>query len=1169
MTISAVGSLFSATGSGLTTLNVSPTAVGDCLVLAVTINFAADSVTSVSGGGVASWTLIAGPYTVSTNPPSYQELWLGTVTATGPATITVAHSLSVTTTLDAQQFHNTAGGAWGLDGSQAGVQGNTISSTTVTYPTLTPSAGGELYVGHAFCPSSSSYSGVTSGFTSHTDAGGDPFIYGVVSATASPSETQNVSGLSYAIAALITGSAVTPAAPPKQIPSTPRRGGRQRLTARLGAAGLASAGIFPAAAVITGPVIGVTTTAVAGTATGGVTVVQQVAGTSQNDYGLSTVSLSTTTGNALVLLAGWDLSATATSGAMPAAYVVDSAGNYWHHVTTSTSSVAGSRCTAWVCTNAMAISWLSVSLTSFATSLAWTVIELANMPAYFSLDAADANADPSAASLTAGPGYTSTAGMSFALLAAGASGLNVSTPAGWNALTGVTSGAAGSAPVQIFPAWAPVAAGTLLNTTWSLPRSVPVSALAFSIVAAPPAPVQPNPDFPIIKVEAGFGFTPGDPSQPPPDWTDITPRVMAPAGGNWVTSTMGREYELSTPEAGELTIGLNNLDGAFLPGNTASPYYPDVVLGTPIHISAFWQGRWYHAGFGYAERWPQEWPDLPQWGISNLVATDAISVMASATMTSALDGDMLLDGPYVMIPCSEQYTTFTNGINPTFTSADAQGLLAANISRVNQRAAMYVDGLAAAASTGQSTQMLGDPDAGFGTSSITTAPTAPTSGPGVIYTDPNLPGPLSPSGVSVEIWLLIPSTVASTSLQPVVFSAFGPPSNYQTARPSLQVQVLNFTGSNTLKVTLADGSSVSATFNTSANPQQAVLTLTSASLSVYVNGVLATSASLSASQTTAWYAWAGGCPNYAYGCGSLTAGNFTVFDLAVYPCILPTQRIVSHYSTGALGQENVDATARLAQIMAWANLGIPRAGQVTFGGASAGIAEGPAYDLSGKNVADAASQLAANESGMLTVAPSGAVVFWHRYALFNQSPVAVFGDDPSPGTSEVPYLQAGSWSYDNTYLYNRTQTTQQVGPNTTITVAASDFGSEASYFARSAFQTTIQTTSDLDAYTQANWAKAKYSQPALRVKGITVSGASHTDAFATILTVQQGQVATVIRRPAGGAVVDQTVLIERIGHSIGPGKWDTDFQLSPFTPEDAVLQLDAPGFSVLGNVTLA
>ena len=165
-------------------------------------------------------------------------------------------------------------------------------------------------------------------------------------------------------------------------------------------------------------------------------------------------------------------------------------------------------------------------------------------------------------------------------------------------------------------------------------------------------------------MEIAEGFQPGDPTAIPPTWTDITARCMGKSGDAFITVTYGQQYELATPEAGEMVIGVNNLDGAFTPGNPTSPYAPYVVLGMPVRVSAYWDGSWYQVGFGYVERWPTEWPDLPQWGLSKLTCTDSIAVLNSATMPSALQGDILADGPYLYLPCNEQYLTYLNGLTP-------------------------------------------------------------------------------------------------------------------------------------------------------------------------------------------------------------------------------------------------------------------------------------------------------------------------------------------------------------------------------------------------------------------------------------------------------------------------------------------------------------------------
>ena len=99
------------------------------------------------------------------------------------------------------------------------------------------------------------------------------------------------------------------------------------------------------------------------------------------------------------------------------------------------------------------------------------------------------------------------------------------------------------------------------------------------------APPQAVPDFPLVTVEAAFGASPGDLTKSVDYlvdnegiyWTDISERVIGDQAQARITCSRGRQYELSQEEAGELTAYLSNLDGAFAPDNTASPYYSNAL----------------------------------------------------------------------------------------------------------------------------------------------------------------------------------------------------------------------------------------------------------------------------------------------------------------------------------------------------------------------------------------------------------------------------------------------------------------------------------------------------------------------------------------------------------------------------------------------------------------
>jgi hypothetical protein len=193
--ISNVNTWKSSTVSLTGTLGVSPVNLGDLMTLAI---FASkgNTITSVSGGGVTTWSRIIGA--------NSEELWRGVVTTTGASTITVTVSTPSGPTIElaAQEWTTgSATGSWVIDTS--GTISN-ASSTTVTYPSLTPQSTKDLYVGYAIGNSTMS-AGSTSGFTYLTGASAsNQGVYNTTTSTTSqPTATQSSAGTSIAVAALI------------------------------------------------------------------------------------------------------------------------------------------------------------------------------------------------------------------------------------------------------------------------------------------------------------------------------------------------------------------------------------------------------------------------------------------------------------------------------------------------------------------------------------------------------------------------------------------------------------------------------------------------------------------------------------------------------------------------------------------------------------------------------------------------------------------------------------------------------------------------------------------------------------------------------------------------------------------------------------------------------
>jgi hypothetical protein len=203
--ITAVGSFSSNAGSALSTLAVTPQTVGDVLVVFAQVGSTTPKVSSIAGGGVATWTKgvqFAG------SEAADEEIWFGKVTTTGASTITFTWSSSIsghTAEYGAQEYSAGLGSTttWALD--KSGTLNN-ASSTSVGFPSLTPSASGELYFGYSVLPNAPA-AGSTSGFTYSITADGnivasDPNVSGAVT----PSAAQSPAGISSSIGVLLSAS---------------------------------------------------------------------------------------------------------------------------------------------------------------------------------------------------------------------------------------------------------------------------------------------------------------------------------------------------------------------------------------------------------------------------------------------------------------------------------------------------------------------------------------------------------------------------------------------------------------------------------------------------------------------------------------------------------------------------------------------------------------------------------------------------------------------------------------------------------------------------------------------------------------------------------------------------------------------------------------------------
>jgi hypothetical protein len=217
VTISPVGSAYTANGSGLLTLNVAPTTAGDLMVFAIDAGTTAAS-TGVSGGGVTTWN--SGARYLDTGNTVADEIWWGVVTSAGSSAITVANAgATAWCRLWARQYTAGSSVPWILVSasppSPASGGGGAGTGTAVTYPALSGYPG--LYAGAGISVFGSMAAGTDPGYTydlsdNHLQVAWNP------AASSNPSATQDNTGAYEAVAVLISYSAA-PAAVTPFVPS--------------------------------------------------------------------------------------------------------------------------------------------------------------------------------------------------------------------------------------------------------------------------------------------------------------------------------------------------------------------------------------------------------------------------------------------------------------------------------------------------------------------------------------------------------------------------------------------------------------------------------------------------------------------------------------------------------------------------------------------------------------------------------------------------------------------------------------------------------------------------------------------------------------------------------------------------------------------------------------
>lgn len=115
-------------------------------------------------------------------------------------------------------------------------------------------------------------------------------------------------------------------------------------------------------------------------------------------------------------------------------------------------------------------------------------------------------------------------------------------------------------------------------------------------------------------------------------WTDVSSRVSLRSG---IRIRQGRPTEFDQVGAASLSIWLWNDDGALMPDNSASAFYPNVVEGKRIRYKPIKAGVTYTRFFGWIQAIEPEFPTSNTTGaMVHITAVDALGLLAQRKLRS-------------------------------------------------------------------------------------------------------------------------------------------------------------------------------------------------------------------------------------------------------------------------------------------------------------------------------------------------------------------------------------------------------------------------------------------------------------------------------------------------------------------------------------------------------
>lgn len=734
----------------------------------------------------------------------------------------------------------------------------------------------------------------------------------------------------------------------------------------------------------------------------------------------------------------------------------------------------------------------------------------------------------------ADPGETA---LIIAAAAADNNAVSITAPGSpWTALTPVTRD---DPDLSLTPVWQ---AGSGTQTaTWTSASSLAWTGVIIALAETGTAWDQPNPNWPATRLEVAAGYGQDVPLTriPAAGWVDQTSRFEALAG-----ASRGIGYELGRPQAGDAVLTLRNYDDQI-----TSVAGGDYDLYTPYRLLAAWGGKVYPVSAGWLEEAVRTWRTAHH-GYVDWSVVDALASMGQDVPT-ALRGDILRRRPYAYWPLDDPSES-TVAANASPRSSTALQVTQSKYG-VNQATQAF----------GAATNLDGDTGTGWQQQGLTNTDTK--QGFALIGADPGFPsisGGITICGVARPDDDLNPQPDGGVTLCIL---------RSNDARSPTVIKFWMEAGLGTPMVTVWDKDTAAATTTAGTfgiaqmKPIPWVLRFNRTGWRLtHQDSGAEFSGTCDLPDSFRSISIGGEADEVHNG----NCGNVVHSHIAVFARELTDGEVVQLMDRAFLGHKRGELIDLRAQrYMATGGARLPRA-------LDASTLTGSLDNQSGvllQRMADLADQ----DAGLLFGDAAGNMRFRTGTVGYQQAVRWTFGEDNASG--EIPIDPAVRITSGPTYLYNRVnvnnlgEAARDLSPLvwSDRAHAAVDAASADRYGIRPLDRATnLYYTGE--AQHLAEWLLAQYHLPTQRFAEVTINAASYPAAWAMLLAVEVGDLATVVRRPVGQAEIRASCRVLQVKPTLRYGLTGTQgtVTLTLAAAPPPVLVLGSPAKGALAANTI-